>query len=71
MNHNLGVLEWEKGNIEKAAKHFIVSVNLGCDLSLEKLKRCYQEGGVSKEDFASALRAHQAAVNAKNFQRVR
>eukprot|EP00984_Skeletonema_dohrnii_P005823 scaffold2053_cov106-Skeletonema_dohrnii-CCMP3373.AAC.14 len=70
LNHNLGVKEWINGNIGKAAKHFIVSANLGCDLSLEKLKICYQEGGVSKEDFAAALRAHHAAVNAmKSDQR--
>ncbi len=28
------------------------------------LKQCYTDGHVSKEDFAAALRAHQAAVDA-------
>ena len=33
-------------------------------LSLEALKISYKDGLVSKEDFAAALRAHHAAVNA-------
>jgi hypothetical protein len=44
-------------------EHFIISANLGHDESIEMMKLCYKEGKVSKEDFASALRAHQAAVN--------
>ena len=32
--------------------------------SIKALKKCYQEGVVSKEDFAAALRAHHAAVDA-------
>ena len=45
-------------------KHFIISANLGYDGAIELLKREYTEGKVSKEDFAAALRAHQAAVDA-------
>eukprot|EP00984_Skeletonema_dohrnii_P034284 scaffold33516_cov111-Skeletonema_dohrnii-CCMP3373.AAC.2 len=48
-----------------AAKHFIIAANLGHDDSIQALKECYKRGGlVSKEDFAAALRAHQAAVDA-------
>jgi hypothetical protein len=37
---------------------------------LEAVKKCYSKGLASKEDFASALRGHQAAVDAtKSFQR--
>ena len=32
--------------------------------SLRALKECFKRGMVSKEDFAAALRAHQAAVDA-------
>eukprot|EP00985_Skeletonema_marinoi_P019223 scaffold10949_cov92-Skeletonema_marinoi.AAC.5 len=32
--------------------------------SLRRLKHCYTIGKVSKADFAAALRAHQAAVDA-------
>ena len=31
---------------------------------MEKVKEMYQEGLVSKEDFAAALRAHKTAVDA-------
>jgi hypothetical protein len=45
-------------------KHFIIAANLGLDVSMEKLKRCYAGGVISKESFAAVLRAHQAAVDA-------
>ena len=45
-------------------KHLIITANLGHDYSLNVLKSCYREGSVSKEDFAVALRGHQAAVDA-------
>jgi hypothetical protein len=45
-------------------KHFIIAANLGHDDSIQRLKDCFMGGAVSKEDFAAALRAHQAAVNA-------
>ena len=62
--HNLGVVEEQNGNIERAVKHYIVAANLGFHLSMEALKKCYQEGMISKDDFASVLRAHQAALGA-------
>ena len=45
-------------------KHFIIAANLGHDDSIQMLKRCYKHGLVSKDEFAAALRAHQAAVDA-------
>jgi hypothetical protein len=51
-------------------KHFIISAKLGCDESLEEVKRGFMDGHVSKEDFEAALRGHQAAVDAtKSEQR--
>lgn len=67
--HNLGYEEWENGRIERAVKHFIIAANLGNDKSIEILKKSYVEGLVTKDHFAAALRAHQAAVNAKSPQR--
>lgn len=52
-----------KGNYERAAKHFIIGAKLGDDNSLESVKKLYQCEMVCKEDFAAALRGHQAAVN--------
>ena len=62
--HNLGHIEWNSSNKERAVKHFIIAANLGDDNSVDMLKQGYKEGSVSKEDFAAALRAHQAAVDA-------
>ena len=45
-------------------KHYIIAANLGYDNSLKRLRECYKYGDVQKEDFAAALRAHQAAVDA-------
>jgi hypothetical protein len=53
-------------------KHWIIATNLGHDGSVEALKRCYAHGLVSKELFATALRARQAAVGAtKSPQRTK
>jgi hypothetical protein len=62
--HNLGCHEKNIGQIERAVKHFIIAANIGDDSSLTRLRECYNEGHVQKEDFAAALRAHQAAVDA-------
>jgi TPR repeat protein len=62
--HMLGCKEWDNGKIERAVKHFIIAANLGHDTSLKRLRECYVKGHVSKEEFAAALRAHQAAVDA-------
>jgi len=43
-------------------KHFIIAANLAYDISMPQLKECYTNGVVSKEDFAAALRAHQALL---------
>ncbi len=61
--HSLGMWEEANGNID-AVEHFIIAANLGYDDSLQKLKEYYTLGVFSKEDFAAALRAHQAAVDA-------
>jgi len=73
--YNLAICEKMHDRIDRAVKHWIIAANMGHDDSLENLKlvyreglpaspRIYREGLVSKEDFASALRAHQTAVDA-------
>ena len=67
--HDLGRNEHTKGNMERAAKHWIIAANQGHDTSLERLMKMFKlerlEGGrrsVSEEDLADALRGHQSAV---------
>ena len=62
--HNLACWDWENGQHNRAVKHLIIAANLGLDESINGLKEYYKDGLVSKEDFAAALRAHQAAVDA-------
>jgi len=61
---NLAFHEFKSGRVDNAVKHLIIAANLGDDDSIQSLKTCYVRGHVSKHNFASALRAHQAAVDA-------
>ncbi len=68
--NNLGCIEKKNGRHERAVKHFIIAAKQGGDDALETLKDAYGKGLISKEDFAAALRGHQAAVDAtKSLQR--
>ena len=63
--YNLGIIEIEKSSqYDRAVKYFTIAANLGHNDSLAAIKKCYQNGKVSKDDFAAALRAHKAAVDA-------
>ena len=62
--YQLGINEWNKHRYDRAVKHWIIAANLGHDQSLQELKEAYKDEMVSKEDFASVLRAYHAAVDA-------
>ena len=62
--HNLGCYDWGNGRFERARKHFIIAANLGNEKSLGNIKDLYTYGHASKEDYADACRAYQAAVAA-------
>eukprot|EP00577_Skeletonema_sp_RCC1716_P026250 CAMPEP_0113388138 /NCGR_PEP_ID=MMETSP0013_2-20120614/8922_1 /TAXON_ID=2843 ORGANISM="Skeletonema costatum, Strain 1716" /NCGR_SAMPLE_ID=MMETSP0013_2 /ASSEMBLY_ACC=CAM_ASM_000158 /LENGTH=157 /DNA_ID=CAMNT_0000271105 /DNA_START=443 /DNA_END=916 /DNA_ORIENTATION=- /assembly_acc=CAM_ASM_000158 len=62
--YNLGANEKNNGRMDRAVKHWIIAAKLGCDASLDNLKVCFRGGLVTKEDFAAALRAHQAVIEA-------
>ena len=61
---HLGCVEEGNGRIDRAVKHWIIAANLGDDDSIEALKNCYAHEVVSKENYASALRGYQAAIDA-------
>jgi TPR repeat protein len=60
----LASYEIDNSRFERAAKHYIIAANLGCDISLKLIKDFFVEGVVSKEEYAAALRGYQAAVDA-------
>eukprot|EP00984_Skeletonema_dohrnii_P026222 scaffold15548_cov84-Skeletonema_dohrnii-CCMP3373.AAC.5 len=62
--YELSSYEWTNGRFDRAVKHLIISAHLGFDDSIKQLRTSYVDGLVSKEEFATALRAHQAAVDA-------
>ena len=53
-----------KWQILQSSETFIIAANLGYDESIGRLKEGFKFGYVRKEDFATALRGHQAAVDA-------
>ena len=66
--YNLACHEKWNNRFDRAGKHHIIAANLGYDLSIQALKDFYKDGLVSKEDFAAALRGHQAAVDETKSQ---
>ncbi len=67
---NLGNHERRNGRIDRAIKQYIIAANFGYDKALDEVKQGFSHGFVSKEDFESALRGHQAALDAtKSEQR--
>ena len=62
--YNLAVLDMFNGRFERATKHWLISACIGHDPSLERLKFGYMRGYVEKDDFATALRGHQSALDA-------
>ena len=63
---HLACFEGQNGRQDRGVKHLIIAANMGCNHSLDALKNFFQMGVVDKDDFAAALRAHQAAVDAMN-----
>ncbi len=62
--YNLGCSEADAGNIGRAVNHHIIAASQGVVESVDTLKKGYRVGQVTKEDYASAIRAHQAAIDA-------
>jgi len=60
---NLGLEELKKGNIHRAMKHWIIAARAGCKKSLDIIKECFMRGDVTKEEYASTLRAYQKRQN--------
>ncbi len=67
---NVGQNEWNNGRYDRALKHWIIAAKQGDNPALDMVKKGFMDGYVSKEDYAAALRGHQAAVDAtKSTQR--
>ena len=60
----LGRYESENGYHERATKHWVIAAAQGHDEAIKALMDMFRNGFFEKEDLASALRAHKAAVDA-------
>ena len=56
--YNLGNAEGRKGNMDRALKHFMISVEFGHHDSLEIIKQMFMKGHATKDDYAKALRVY-------------
>jgi len=59
----LGDDEYKAGNTDRAIKHFLIAVSLGSEQGLNYIQALFNAGHVSKDDYASALRARQAYLD--------
>ena len=67
---NVGVHEYNAGNMDRALKHFMIAVGFGYTRSLEDIKQMFMNGHASKDDYAKALQVYQAyLVEIKSPQR--
>ena len=57
--HILGNEEENWGNMDRAMKHFKIGARTGYDDSLNKIREGYKAGYMTKDEYASTLRAHQ------------
>jgi len=61
--HNLGVSEESSGNMDRALKHFMIAAMGGQSDSLSAVKEMFMDGHATKDDYATALRYHQAYLD--------
>ena len=57
--YDLGVIEENKGNMNRAMKHYVIAARCGVDKSLKLVGEGYKAGYVTKDEYASTLRAYQ------------
>ena len=61
--NNLGCMEGDAGNYHRAMKHFVIAAKTGYKSSMEGVKRGFQMGFVTKDDYANTLRAYQKSLD--------
>ena len=70
--HNLGAVEEDKSNMKRAMKHYMITARAGYHSSLNAVRDGYKRGHVTKDEYASTLRAHKDSQDEmKSEQRAR
>ena len=57
---NLGYMEENAGNIDRALKHYMIAVRGGHAPLLDSIKQLYTNGHATKDDYTKALQLYQA-----------
>ena len=57
--HNLGCVEGQAGNYHRAFKHFALAARAGDKDSLDKVKKGFMTGFITKDEYANTLREYQ------------
>ena len=60
---NVGAMEAQSGNWNRALKHYMIAVKGGTAKSLSNIKNIYSRGHATKDDYAKALRSYQAYLD--------
>jgi len=61
--YNLGCDEDNADNMDRAYKHWMISANGGCDLSMKAVQEGYKSGFVTKDDYAKTIRAYGNSID--------
>jgi len=61
--YNLGFDEGNAGNMHRAYKHWMISANDGCDISMKAVQEGYKSGFVTKDDHAKTTRAYGNSID--------
>ena len=56
--NNLGAMEGNLGNMDRALKHWMIAARDGETTSMENIKMMYENGDATKDDYTKALRGH-------------
>ena len=57
---NVGAMEAQSGNWNRALKHYMIAVKGGTAKSLSNIKNIYSRGHATKEEYTKALHSYQA-----------
>ena len=60
--HGLGFVGYKSGNYELATQHWMISVKMGYEKSLNSIKIMFKEGYATKAQYAEALIGYRDAV---------
>jgi len=57
--HNLGISEIKSNNCSRATRHFMIAARAGYDDSVQMIRKSFESGLATKEEYEHALRAHK------------